>query len=68
MADVLQKVNNSNDYINGAAIVTVTPLPNTAKARLSQTINDNTGIGSISGILDTRFDEVRYYTGDSGVI
>ena len=68
MADVLQKVNNSNDYVNGAAIVTVTPLPNTAKTRLAQTINDNTGISSISGILDTRFDEVRYYTGDSGVI
>ena len=49
MADVLQKVNNSNDYVNGAAIVTVTPLPNTAKTRLAQTINDNTGVGAISG-------------------
>ena len=52
MSDVIQKV-------------TVTPLPNTAKTRLAQTINDNTGIGSITGVLDTRFDDVRYYTGDS---
>ena len=67
MADVLQKVNNSNDYVNGAAIVTVTPVPNTSKTRLAQTINDNTGVGAISGVLDSRFDDVRYYTGDSGV-
>ena len=66
MADVLQKVNNSNEYINGAAVVRSDKLGNVDK--LAQTINDNTGIASISGILDTRFDEVRYYTGDSGVI
>ena len=68
MADIIQKVIEASGYINGAAIVTVTPLPNRDKTRLPQTINDNGGIGSISGILDTRFDEVRYYTGDSGVI
>ena len=67
MADVLQKVNNSKDYINGAVIVTASPLPVVTGIRLSQTINDNAGIGSISGILDSRFDDVRYYTGDSGV-
>ena len=65
MADVLQKVNNSNEYINGAAVVRSDKLGNVDK--LAQTINDNTGIGSISGVLDTRFDDVRYYTGDSGV-
>ena len=68
MADIIQKVIEASGYINGAAIVTVTPLPNRDKTRLPQTINDNGGIGSIIGILDTRFDEVRYYTGDSGVI
>ena len=67
MADVLQKVIEASGYINGAAIVTVTPLPNRDKTRLAQTINDNNGIGSISGVLDTRFDDPRYYTGDSGV-
>ena len=65
MADVLQKVNNSNEYINGAAVVRSDKLGNVDK--LAQTINDNAGIGSISGILDSRFDDVRYYTGDSGV-
>lgn len=65
MADVLQKVNNSNEYINGAAVVRSDKLGNVDK--LVQTINDNTGVGSISGILDSRFDDVRYYTGDSGV-
>jgi hypothetical protein len=65
MADVLQKVNNSNEYINGAAVVRSDKLGNVDK--LAQTINDNNGIASISGILDSRFDDVRYYTGDSGV-
>ena len=67
MADVLQKGNNAKDYINGAAIVTASPLPVVTGIRLAHTINDNNGIGSISGVLDTRFDDPRYYTGDSGV-
>ena len=62
MPDVLQKVINANDYVNGAAVVTVTPLPNTANARLPQTINDNTGIAALTGILDVRFDNINYYT------
>ena len=64
LSDVLQKVITANDYINGAAIVHVSPLPNISKTRLSQTINDNTGIDRISDILDTRFDDKTYYTGD----
>ena len=63
MADVLQKVNNSNEYINGAAVVRSDKLGNVDK--LAQTINDNNGIASISGILDSRFDDVRYYAGDT---
>ena len=46
MADVLQKVNNSNEYINGAAVVRSDKLGNIAKS--GQTINDNTRMGSIS--------------------
>jgi hypothetical protein len=64
MADIIQKVIEASGYINGAAIVTVTPLPNRDKTRLPQTINDNGGIASITGILDPRFDDPRYYTGD----
>ena len=60
---ILQKVITGNDYINGAAIVGADKVGNIEK--LAQTINDNTGIGGISGVLDTRFDEPRYYTGDA---
>ena len=67
MADVLKKVIEASGYVNGAAIVTAGLLPQKDAYRLAQTINDNTGIGGISGVLDTRFDDVRYYTGDSGV-
>ena len=63
LSDVLQKVITANDYINGAAIVHVSPLPNVSNTRLSQTINDNTGIERISDVLDTRFDDKTYYTG-----
>ena len=27
--------------------------------------NDNTGIGALTGVLETRFDEPRYYSGDT---
>jgi hypothetical protein len=67
MADVLQKVIEASGYINGAAIVSAGPIAQKHTYRLAQTINDNTGVGSISGVLDTRFDDPRYYTGDSGV-
>ena len=65
MADVLQKVISDKDFVNGACITTATPLSNTTKNRLAQKINDNTGIASISGILDTRFDDSTYYSGDA---
>ena len=68
MADVLQKIVEASGYVNGAAIVSAGLIPQKGTYRLAQTINDNTGIAAISGVLDTRFDEVRYYTGDSGVI
>jgi hypothetical protein len=63
MADVLQKVIDANVYVNGASIVGSDKIGNIEK--LAHTINDNTGIGAISGVLDTRFDDVRYYTGDA---
>ena len=65
MADVLQKVIEASGYVNGAAIVTAGLLPQKDAYRLAQTINDNTGIVALSGVLDTRFDEPRYYTGDA---
>ena len=65
MADVLKKVIEASGYVNGAAIVTAGLLPQKDAYRLAQTINDNTGIVALSGVLDTRFDEPRYYTGDA---
>jgi len=60
MADVLKKVIDANAYVNGAAIVGSDKVGNIEK--LAQTINDNTGIAAISGVLDTRFDDKTYYT------
>ena len=65
MADVLRKIISDKDFVNGACITTATPLSNITKNRLAHKINDNTGIASISGILDTRFDDSIYYSGDA---
>ena len=65
MADVLQKVIEASGYVNGAAIVSAGPIPQKGTYRLAQTINDNTGIVALSGVLEERFDEHRYYTGDA---
>jgi len=61
---VIQKIITDNPYVNGAAIMHVSPLPNVPKTRLAHVINDNTGIDAISDILSTRFDDTFYYTGD----
>ena len=60
MADVIKKVIEVNDYINGAVVTGVDKVGN--KDTLPQEINDNVGIGGISGILDTRFDDAAYYS------
>ena len=62
---MLIKVIEASGYVNGAAIVSAGPIPQKGTYRLAQTINDNTGIVALSGVLDTRFDEPRYYTGDA---
>jgi hypothetical protein len=62
MADVLQKVISGNGIVNGSAVVTVTPLPNTAKTRLDPPINQTAQVTAVSGVLDSRFDDVNYYT------
>ena len=60
---ILQKAITGNDFINGAAILGADKVGNIEK--LAQTINDNTGIGALTGVLETRFDEPRYYSGDT---
>ena len=65
MADVLQKVISGNDYKNGTAVVSVGTLGIIANHKLDTVFNQTSQIPVQSGILETRFDEVRYYTGDN---
>jgi len=65
MPDVLQKVINSNDYKNGTAVVSVDKLGVVTNHKLDTVFNQTSQIAMQSGILDTRFDDVRYYSGDS---
>jgi hypothetical protein len=65
MPDVLQKVINSNDYKNGTAVVSVDKLGVVTNHTLDTVFNQTSQIATQSGILDTRFDDVRYYSGDS---
>ena len=64
MADVLQKVISGNYYKNGTAVVSVGALGIIANHTVDTVFNQTSQIPVQSGILDTRFDEVRYYTGD----
>jgi hypothetical protein len=65
MPDVLQKVINSNNYKNGTAVVSVDKLGVVTNHTLDTVFNQTSQIATQSGILDTRFDDVRYYSGDS---
>ena len=62
---ILEKVIEASGYVNGAAIVSAGPIPQKDTYKLAQPINDNTGIGALTGVLETRFDEPRYYSGDT---
>ena len=64
MADVLQKVISGNDYKNGTVVVSVGTLGIIANHTVDTVFNQTSQIPVQSGILETRFDEVRYYTGD----
>lgn len=63
--DVLKKVIGANSFKNGTAVVSVDKLGVTANHKLDTVFNTTYQILQQSGILDTRFDEVRYYSGDS---
>lgn len=64
MADVLQKIINGNDIKNGTAVVSVDKMGVVTNHTLDTVFNQNAQVFAQSGLLDTRFDEVRYYTGD----
>lgn len=65
MADVLQKIINGNDYKNGTAVVSVDVLGVVANHTVNTVNNKTVQIPIQSGVLDSRFDDVRYYTGDA---
>lgn len=65
MADVLQKVIAANDFKNGTAVVSIDSLGNIANHIVNTPYNQTSSIPVQSGILDTRFDDPRYYTGDT---
>lgn len=64
MADVLKKVIDANDFKNGTAVVSIDKLGNIANHTVDTPFNQTLTVTVQSGILDTRFDETRYYTGD----
>lgn len=65
MPDVIQKSVSSNDYKNGTVVVSVDRLGVISNHTINPRINQTSQINSQSGILDSRFDDVRYYSGDT---
>lgn len=65
MADVLQKIISGNAIKNGTAVVSVDKLGVVSNHTVNTVFNKTTEILTQSGVLDTRFDDPRYYTGDS---
>lgn len=64
MADVLKKIIDANDFKNGTAVVSIDKLGNISNHTVDTSFNQTLTFTVQSGILDTRFDETRYYTGD----
>lgn len=65
MPDVIQKVISANDYKNGSVVVSVDKLGVVTNHTIDPKINQTWQIPMESGILDNRFDDVRYYSGDT---
>lgn len=64
MPDVLQSI-TSGGFKNGTAVVSVGTLGVVSSHTLETVKNQVSEIPKQSGILDTRLDEVRYYSGDT---
>ena len=65
MADVFQKVIGANDYKNGTVVVSIGTLCIIENHTVDTVFNQTAQLPAQTGILDTRFDDVRYYTGDT---
>ena len=64
MPDVLQSITNAG-FKNGTAVVSVGSLGVVSNHTLAAKQNKTSDLIKESGVLDLRFDEVRYYSGDS---
>lgn len=63
MADVLQKTIGANDFNQGSAVVSIQPTGRTVNQILDPVKNLTTEILVQSGVLDSRLDDLTYYTG-----
>ena len=64
MPDVLQSI-TSGGFKNGTAVVSVGTLGVVSNHTLDTVKNKVSEIPKQSGVLDSRLDEVRYYSGDT---
>jgi pyrimidine operon attenuation protein/uracil phosphoribosyltransferase len=62
---VLKKSNASKDYKNGSVVVSIGTVGVVVNNTIDPKVNQTSQIAMQSGILDSRFDEVRYYSGDT---
>lgn len=65
MPDVLQKCIPANTQRNGSIVVSTNAFGAITNFSIPPVINKLGTITAQSGVLDTRFDEVRYYSGDT---
>tara|TARA_A100001201_G_scaffold21819_2_gene24332 strand:- start:223 stop:1617 length:1395 start_codon:yes stop_codon:yes gene_type:complete len=61
MTDVFQKIITGNDLKNGSLVVSVNKFGTITKHIINPKINNDDTITTQSGLLDTRFDDVKYY-------
>ena len=64
MPDVLQSITSAG-FKNGTAVVSVGSLGVVSNHTLGPKQNKTSELIKESGVLDIRFDEVRYYSGDT---
>ena len=61
MADVFKKIITGNDLKNGSLVASVNKFGTITNHVINPKINDDSVITNQSGVLDTRFDDVKYY-------
>jgi hypothetical protein len=64
MADVLIAI-NGRSCRNGGVVVSNSTYQRTSNHTIDPKINKTAQFATQSGVLDSRFDDVRYYSGDT---